>query len=65
LKLVYVWLIYFKIRCVDDNSELILEGTRLSVPGKYEEAIQCFDKALAINPDDKDGWNGKGDALDN
>ena len=49
---------------MDDNTNLILKGIELSSQGRYEEAIQCYDQALAINPDDKEGWNGKGDALD-
>ena len=49
---------------MEDNTNLILKGIELSSQGRYEEAIQCYDQALAINPDDKEGWNGKGDALD-
>ncbi len=49
---------------MEDNTNLILKGIELSSQGKYEEAIQCYDQALVINPDDKEGWNGKGDALD-
>ena len=49
---------------MEDNTNLILKGIELSSQGRYEEAIQCYDQALAINPDDKEGWDGKGDALD-
>ena len=49
---------------MEDNTNLILKGIELSSQGRYEEAIQFYDQALAINPDDKEGWNGKGDALD-
>ena len=31
--------------------------------GKYAEAITYYDKALAIDPNDKEALNGKGDAL--
>jgi tetratricopeptide (TPR) repeat protein len=27
---------------------------------KYNEAIQCYDKALEINPRDAKAWNNKG-----
>ena len=49
---------------MEDNTNLILKGIELSSQGRYEEAIQCYDQALAINPNDKEGWDGKGDALD-
>jgi tetratricopeptide (TPR) repeat protein len=49
---------------VEDNTNLILNGIELSSQGRFEEAIQCYDQALAINPNDKEGWDGKGDALD-
>lgn len=49
---------------MEDNTNLILKAAELSLQGRYEEAIQCYDQALAMNPNDKDGWNGKGDALD-
>ncbi len=49
---------------MEDNTNLILKGIELSSQGRFEEAIQCYDQALAINPNDKEGWDGKGDALD-
>ena len=48
-----------------NNTDLILNGIELFSQGRYEEAIQFYDQALAINPNDKDGWNGKGDSLHN
>ena len=31
---------------------------------KYERAIECFDKALEINPNFAEAWSNKGSALD-
>ena len=31
--------------------------------GRYNEAIEAFDKAIEINPKDSDAWNGKGSVL--
>ena len=31
--------------------------------GRYEEAIQTFDKAIDVDPIFKPPWNGKGEAL--
>jgi Flp pilus assembly protein TadD len=31
--------------------------------GNYTQAIQYFDKALAIDPNDKDALNGKANAV--
>jgi tetratricopeptide (TPR) repeat protein len=30
---------------------------------RYQEAVECYDKALAINPKDAIAWQDKGDAL--
>src|SRR4030067_398651 len=35
----------------------------LAGEGDSKEAIECFDKALKINPGDKEVWADKGDAL--
>ena len=40
------------------------KGDALAKSGRHEEALQCFDKALAIDPRDVDAWNYKGAALD-
>jgi tetratricopeptide (TPR) repeat protein len=40
-------------------------GTALANLGKYQQAIECFDKAIEINPNDVNIWNSKGTALAN
>lgn len=39
------------------------EGDAFSEKGRYEEAIICYDKALAIDANFKWAWSGKGSAL--
>ena len=39
------------------------KGNALYSQGNYTQAIQYYDKALAVDPNDKDALNGKGDAL--
>ncbi|MHA1271497.1 MAG: tetratricopeptide repeat protein [Candidatus Helarchaeota archaeon] len=39
------------------------KGVALDDQGKYEEAIECYERALEIDPNDKDAWNNKGVAL--
>jgi Flp pilus assembly protein TadD len=39
------------------------KGIDLAEQGKYNEALQAFDKAIEINPKDAPTWNDKGDAL--
>ena len=39
------------------------EGVALSELGKYSEAITCYDKAIAIDPNYVEAWNNKGNAL--
>lgn len=41
----------------------IEKGKALSKVGKYEEAIQAYDKAIKLDPDDAVTWNDKGCAL--
>ena len=43
--------------------KLILKGCDLVTKGKYTEAIECYDKVLAVNPDDEHVIGSKGDAL--
>ncbi|CAD8215340.1 unnamed protein product [Paramecium octaurelia] len=39
------------------------EGQALQSLNKYEEAIECYDKAIAINPNYDVAWNSKGKLL--
>ena len=39
------------------------KGVALAHLGKPREAIECYDKALEINPKLSDAWNNKGVAL--
>jgi tetratricopeptide (TPR) repeat protein len=39
------------------------EGDKLKTLGKYEEAIQCYDKAIELNPSNSAVYHNKGNAL--
>ena len=41
------------------------KGNMHSNKGRYEEAIEAYDKAIAINPDFAIAWGNKGNALNN
>ena len=41
----------------------INKGLSFNELGKYEDAIECSDKAIEINPEDEKAWNNKGVAL--
>jgi tetratricopeptide (TPR) repeat protein len=43
--------------------DLVKKGTSLVAYGKYEEALECFENALALNPNDPDILNKKGVVL--
>ena len=42
-----------------------VEGTNFENEGRYEEAIEAYNKAIEINPQDINAWNCKGNAFSN
>ena len=46
-----------------DTQEIMKKGMSFLENGKYEEALDCFEKILVSNPDNPDIWNKKGIAL--
>ncbi|HYL66608.1 MAG TPA: tetratricopeptide repeat protein [Nitrosopumilaceae archaeon] len=46
-----------------DEHEIMKKGMGFLEDGKYEEALDCFEKILSSNPNDPDIWNKKGVAL--
>lgn len=40
-------------------------GNSLIYLKKYEDAIECFDKVISINPKNESAWNSKGKLLYN
>ncbi len=48
---------------VTDTSGIVLEGERCIEAGRFDEALDLFERALALKPDDPDLWNLKGVAL--
>lgn len=44
-------------------SNLVEKGTRLLGDAKYDEALECFDKVLSLDPKNTRAWNQKGVAL--
>ena len=42
---------------------LIEKGTRLLEDAKYDEALECFNKILSLDPKNTHAWNQKGVAL--
>lgn len=58
--------IIFYSGCInqEENTEsLYAKGTTLLKEGKYSEAIECFDKAIAIDPKYAPAWGNKGSVL--
>ncbi len=45
--------------------ELLNKGVALGSLRRYNEAIDCYDKAIRINPEFAYAWHNKGTALDN
>lgn len=38
-------------------------GIKLANLGKYQEALECFDKAIKLSPNRSETWYNKGSAL--
>ncbi|CAD8214737.1 unnamed protein product [Paramecium octaurelia] len=49
----------------EDAQRLLNQGVALSNLKKYQEAIECYDKAISINPKQDLAWNNKGNSLNN
>jgi len=45
------------------TKELIKKGTSFLEDGRYEEALDCFEKILAYDPGNPEIWNKKGATL--
>ncbi len=45
------------------KQDLVKEGDIRDSQGRYEEAINFYDKVLQIDPDDADAWFNKGITL--
>lgn len=50
------------VGCIQENMAIKWnnKGFALASQGKYSEAIECFDKAIAIAPNYATAWNNKG-----
>ena len=48
-----------------EEKDWFKEGNALSDLGKFQEAIECYDKAIEINPDDAEAYYNKGNTLYN
>ncbi len=46
-----------------DAQNMMKKGISFLEDGKYEEALDCFEKILVSNPNDPNIWNKKGVAL--
>ena len=46
-----------------DTRNVLKKGVSFLEEGKYEDALECFEKIITTNPNDPDIWNKKGVAL--
>jgi len=53
------------LRCPENDegcSELYVKGDELFGEGKFEEALECFDKEIQLNPNNAEAWAAKASA---
>jgi tetratricopeptide (TPR) repeat protein len=50
-------------QCQQTADDWFNKGVALDDPGKYEEAIKAYDRAIEINPQDTKAWYNKGTVL--
>ena len=48
---------------MDEIQDLVAKGQSFLEDGKFDEALDFFERALILNQDDPDLWNNKGIAL--
>jgi len=48
---------------MDEIQDLVAKGQSFLEDGKFNDALDFFEQALLLNPDDPDLWNHKGIAL--
>jgi tetratricopeptide (TPR) repeat protein len=53
----------FGIKLFGKDVTLYNKGESLAGLKKYEDAIECFNKAIEIDPKYKTAWNNKGNVL--
>ncbi len=49
----------------DDPNALVVQGTIFGSRGSFEEAMECFNRAIEIDPNLADAWYNKGIVLIN
>ena len=47
----------------DDYVAWFNKGNALLIQKRYEEAIECYDKVIRLNPEDYHAWHNKGESL--
>ncbi len=53
-----------KVDVSEKEKDLFEKAKKLYFEGNYGESIECYDKAIEINPEYSSAWNNKGNALD-
>jgi tetratricopeptide (TPR) repeat protein len=57
------WREKMELAQIKQEEDLVKVGNTHDSQGRYEEAIESYDKALQIDPDDADAWFDKGETL--
>jgi Flp pilus assembly protein TadD len=60
---IFCMLIIANPKVIAQDSEWVGKGDALNRQGNFSEAITAYNKALELDPNDKQAWVGKGDAL--
>jgi tetratricopeptide (TPR) repeat protein len=68
MRLVYAVFILLSVlmtsaQCQQTAEDWFDKGLALGIQGKYDEAVQAFDKSIEINPQKENAWYNKGNAF--
>ena len=61
--LTIITLLFFNTSCLKKSDQLVEEGNNLHIQGNDERAMDCFNRAIELEPENIEAWKNKGMVL--